>query len=69
LIFLALTSRLLNTPVISCSQRPVFGWEIPHSSGNTKILSLEAYYALSAMSEKALAYSQETAEESVLGHL
>ena len=66
LLYLCLTSRLLDRPISVAVKGPSSGGK---SFITDQVLSLfpsSAYYALSAMSERALAYSQESLEHRFL---
>jgi len=59
LLFLALTTRNFNKPVNVAVKGASSGGKNTTVETTLKLFPAQAYYALSAMSEKALAYSQE----------
>jgi hypothetical protein len=59
LIYLALTSRLLDRPVSIAVKGPSSGGKSFLVESTLKFFPPEAYYALTAMSERSLAYSEE----------
>jgi len=59
LLYLALTSRLLDKPVSAVVKGPSSGGKSFTVETALKLFPPSAYYALSSMSERALAYSQE----------
>ena len=59
IIYLALTSRIFERPVNVAVKGPSSGGKSFLVEQCLKLMPESAYYALSAMSEKALAYSQE----------
>lgn len=59
LLYLAVTSRLLDRPVNVVVKGPSSGGKSFTVETVLKTFPLSAYYALSSMSERALAYSQE----------
>ena len=59
LIYLALTSRLLDRPVSVCIKGPSSGGKSYLTESVLRLFPEKAYYALTAMSDRALAYSQE----------
>jgi hypothetical protein len=59
LIYLALTSRLLDRPVSIVVKGPSSGGKSFVVESTLKLFPPEAFYALSAMSDRALAYSSE----------
>ena len=65
-IYLALTSRLLQRPVSTAIKGPSSGGKSHVLTTTLKFFPDEAYYALSAMSERALAYSDEPMKNRVL---
>lgn len=66
LLYLALTSRLLERPVSAKVNGPSSGGKSYLCERVLDYFPQEAYYALSAMSERALAYSQEPLTHRVL---
>jgi hypothetical protein len=59
LIYLAVTSRLLDRPVSIAVKGPSSGGKSFVVESTLKLFPPEAFYALSAMSDRALAYSNE----------
>lgn len=59
LLYLAVTSRLLDKPVSVCVKGPSSGGKSYLVETVLKSFPESAYYALSSMSERSLAYSQE----------
>jgi hypothetical protein len=59
LLYLALTSRLLDKPISVCVKGPSSGGKSFTVETVLKAFPQSAYYALSSMSERALAYSEE----------
>jgi hypothetical protein len=59
LIYLAVTSRLLDRPVSIAVKGPSSGGKSFVVESTLKLFPPEAFYALSAMSDRALAYSSE----------
>jgi hypothetical protein len=59
LIYLAVTSRLLDRPVSVAVKGPSSGGKSFVVESTLKFFPLEAYYSLTAMSDRALAYSSE----------
>src|SRR5215210_71289 len=59
LIFLAVTSRLLDRPVSVAVKGPSSGGKSFVVESTLKFFPPEAFYSLTAMSDRALAYSQE----------
>ena len=60
LLYLALTSRLLDRPVSIAVKGPSSGGKSFVVETTLKLFPPEAFYALSAMSDRALAYSSES---------
>ena len=59
LVYLALTSRLLDRPVSVAVKGPSAGGKSFITESVSKLFPPAAYYALTAMSDRALAYSNE----------
>jgi len=59
LLYLAVTSRLLNNPVSAVVKGPSSGGKSFTTQKVLEFFPKSAFYALTAMSERALAYSQE----------
>ncbi len=59
LIYLAVTSRLMDRPVSVCIKGPSSGGKSYLTESVLRLFPETAYYALTAMSDRALAYSQE----------
>ena len=59
LVYLAVTSQLLDRPVSVAVKGPSSGGKSFVVESTLKLFPLEAFYALSAMSDRALAYSSE----------
>ena len=66
LIFLAVTSRLLNKVVSVAMKGPSAAGKSAAVERVLKFFPAEAYYSLTGMSERALAYSKEPLEHRVL---
>jgi hypothetical protein len=59
LLYLAMTTRIFSRPVNVAAKGPSSGGKSHLTESVLKLFPDQSYYALSAMSEKALAYSQE----------
>jgi hypothetical protein len=59
LVYLAVTSRLLDRPVSIAVKGPSSGGKSFVVESTLKLFPAEAFYALSAMTDRALAYSSE----------
>lgn len=66
LLFLAVTSRLMDRPVSIALKGPSSGGKSFELEQVLSLFPSEAYYALSAMSERALAYSMEPLKHRML---
>ena len=66
LVYLAATSRLLPRPVSLVAKGPSAAGKSFETERTLRLFPLEATYALTAMSEHALAYSQESLEHRMI---